>query len=183
LNLSDIFIEFYPLQSYLHLFHNPKFISRALCSSLLNSSCRAYGFSVKDVKKVYSHFGVQNTLFDLSPRYNIRFVQSSREVGLREELYPKQAELVHGKTFQDPQKLATEKQLKPLEGKLPNPSDTNAPHRMDTERKTPTSDLRPDLVTLQKVYNETPQITRAMEETAKTVREPVSVTRRVVPSP
>jgi hypothetical protein len=100
-------------------------------------------------------------------------VQSSREVGLREELYPKQAELVHGKTFQDPQKLATEKQLKPLEGKLPNPSDTNAPHRMDTERKTPTSDLRPDLVTLQKVYNETPQITRAIEETAKIVREPV----------
>jgi putative SOS response-associated peptidase YedK len=34
--------------------------------------CGAYGFSVKDVKKVYSRFGVQTTLFDLSPRYNIR---------------------------------------------------------------------------------------------------------------
>jgi putative SOS response-associated peptidase YedK len=34
--------------------------------------CGAYGFSVKDVKEVYSRFGIQNTLFDFKPRFNIR---------------------------------------------------------------------------------------------------------------
>jgi putative SOS response-associated peptidase YedK len=34
--------------------------------------CGAYGFSVKDAKEVYSRFGIQNTLFDFKPRFNIR---------------------------------------------------------------------------------------------------------------
>ena len=34
--------------------------------------CGAYGFLVKDVKEVYSRFGIQNTLFDFKPRFNIR---------------------------------------------------------------------------------------------------------------
>lgn len=34
--------------------------------------CGAYGFTVKNVKEVYSRFGIQNTLFDLRPRFNIR---------------------------------------------------------------------------------------------------------------
>ena len=34
--------------------------------------CGAYGFSVKDAKEVYDRFAIQNTLFDLKPRWNIR---------------------------------------------------------------------------------------------------------------
>jgi putative SOS response-associated peptidase YedK len=34
--------------------------------------CGAYGFSIKNAKEVYNRFAIQNTLFDLNPRYNIR---------------------------------------------------------------------------------------------------------------
>jgi putative SOS response-associated peptidase YedK len=34
--------------------------------------CGAYGFSVRNAKEVYNRFAIQNTLFDLKPRWNIR---------------------------------------------------------------------------------------------------------------
>jgi putative SOS response-associated peptidase YedK len=34
--------------------------------------CGAYGFSVKNAKEVYDRFAIQNTLFDLKPRWNVR---------------------------------------------------------------------------------------------------------------
>ena len=37
--------------------------------------CGAYGLSIKKAKEVYDRFGVQNTLADLSARYNIRLGQ------------------------------------------------------------------------------------------------------------